>query len=198
MKEKILHKASEMFLNLGFKSVTMDDIASELGMSKKTIYSHFPTKLKLVQATTFFVLDNVNEAICSIRSGNLNPIEEVFTIKTIINNQLKNEKSSPYYQLQKFYPKIFKQLNDKQFESVNQCVVQNLQRGIEQGYYRKELKIDLITRFYFSGNMSLTNKELFPLNTYGMTALKDAFLDYHIRAIATEKGLNTLLNLLEK
>jgi len=198
MKEKILHKASEMFLNLGFKSVTMDDIASELGMSKKTIYSHFPTKLKLVQATTFYVLENVNEAICSICSGDLNPIEEIFTIKSIINNQLKNEKSSPHYQLQKYYPKIFKQLNDKQFESVNQCVVENLQRGIDHGYYRKEIQIDLITRFYFNGNMSLSNKELFPLNKYGMTALKDAFLEYHIRAIATEKGLNTLLNLLKK
>ena len=198
MKEKILHKASEMFLNLGFKSVTMDDIASELGMSKKTIYSHFSTKLKLVQATTFFVVDNVNEAICSILSADHNPIEEVFTIRSVINNHLKSEKSSPHYQLQKYYPKIFKQLNDKQFESVNECVVCNLKRGIEQGYYRKDIKIDLITRFYFSGNMSLTNKDLFPLNTYGMTALKDAFLEYHIRAIATEQGLKTLLNLLEK
>ncbi len=198
MKEKILHKASEMFLNLGFKSVTMDDIASELGMSKKTIYSHFPTKLKLVQATTFYILNNVNESICNICSGNLNPIEEVFTIKSVINNQLKNEKSSPHYQLQKYYPKIFKQLKDKQFESVNQCVVENLQRGIKEGFYREEIKIDLITRFYFSGNMSLTNTELFPLKKYGMTALKDAFLEYHIRAIATEKGLKTLINLLEK
>lgn len=198
MKEKILHKASEMFLNLGFKSVTMDDIASELGMSKKTIYSHFPTKLKLVEATTFFVVDNVNEAICSILSADHNPIEEVFTIKSVVNNQLKNEKSSPHYQLQKYYPKIFKRLKDKQFESVNECIVSNLKRGIEQGYYRKDIKIDLITRFYFSGNMSLTNKELFPLNTYGMASLKDAFLEYHIRAIATKKGLNTLLNLLEK
>ncbi len=198
MKEKILHKASEMFLNLGFKSVTMDDIASELGMSKKTIYSHFPTKLKLVQETTFYVVDNVNDAICSILSADYNPIEEVFTIKSVINNQLKNEKSSPHYQLQKYYPKIFKQLKDKQFESVNHCIISNLERGIEQGYYRKDIKIDLITRFYFSGNMSLTNKELFPLNTYGMTSLKDAFLEYHIRAIATKKGLNTLLNLLEK
>jgi AcrR family transcriptional regulator len=198
MKEKILHKASEMFLNLGFKSVTMDDIASELGMSKKTIYSHFPTKLKLVQATTFFVLENVNEAICSILSADLNPIKEVFTIKSIINNQLKNEKSSPHYQLQKYYPKIFKQLKDKQFESVNECVVNNLKRGIEQGYYRKEINIDLITRFYFSGNMSLTNYDIFPLNSYAMSELKDAFLEYHIRAIATEKGLQTLINILEK
>ena len=198
MKEKILRKASEMFLNLGFKSVTMDDIASELGMSKKTIYSHFPTKLKLVQATTFFVMDNVNEAICNILSADLNPIEEVFTIKSVINNQLKNEKSSPHYQLQKYYPKIFEQLNDKQFESVNECVVSNLNRGIEEGYYRKEINIDLITRFYFSGNMSLANNEIFPLNTYGMSELKDAYLEYHIRAIATERGLQTLINILKK
>lgn len=198
MKEKILHKASEMFLNLGFKSVTMDDIAAELGMSKKTIYSHFSTKLKLVEATTFFVMDNVNKAICSICSGNLNPIDEVFTIKSVINNQLKNEKSSPHYQLQKYYPKIFKQLKDKQFDSVNECVVENLNRGIAEGYYRKEINIDLITRFYFSGNMSLTNNDIFPLSTYSMSALKDAFLEYHIRAIATEKGLKTLNNILEK
>jgi len=198
MKEKILHKASEMFLNLGFKSVTMDDIASELGMSKKTIYSHFPTKLKLVQSTTFFVLDNVNEAICSILSANLNPIKEVFTIKSIVNNQLKNEKSSPHYQLQKYYPKIFKQLKDKQFESVNECVINNLKRGIDQGYYREEINIDLITRFYFSGHMSLTNNDIFPLNTYGMSELKDAYLEYHIRAIATEKGLQTLIKILKK
>ena len=198
MKEKILHKASEMFLNLGFKSVTMDDIASSLGMSKKTIYSHFPTKLKLVQATTFYVMDNVNTAICKICSGNLNPIDEVFTIKSVINNQLKNEKSSPHYQLQKYYPTIFKQLKDKQFESVNECVVENLNRGIKEGYYRKEIQIDLITRFYFSGNMSLTNNELFPLTTYSMSNLKDAFLEYHIRAIATEKGLKTLNNIIKK
>ena len=198
MKEKILHKASEMFLNLGFKSVTMDDIASSLGMSKKTIYSHFPTKLKLVQATTFYVMDNVNTAICKICSGNLNPIDEDFTIKSVINNQLKNEKSSPHYQLQKYYPTIFKQLKDKQFESVNECVVENLNRGIKEGYYRKEIQIDLITRFYFSGNMSLTNNELFPPASYSVSNLKDAFLEYHIRAIATEKGLKTLNNIIKK
>lgn len=198
MKEKILHKASDMFLNLGFKSVTMDDIAAELGMSKKTIYSHFPTKLDLVKSTTFFVMDNVNNAICSILDEKLNPIEEVFTIKSVINNQLKNEKSSPHYQLQKYYPKIFKELKNKQFESVDQCVAENLKRGIDEGYYRKEINIDLITRFYFNGYMSLANNELFPLSTYGLNTLKIAFLEYHIRAIATEKGLKILINILKK
>ena len=198
MKDKILQKAADMFLNLGFKSVTMDDIAQELGMSKKTIYAHFSTKLKLVQAATFYVLDNINETICQVCSGNLDPIEEIFTIKSMVHDQLKNEKSSPAYQLQKYYPRIFKQVKDKQFDSVNDCIVENLKRGIKDGFYRKDINIDLISRFYFSGNMSLTNYELFPLDVYGMSALKDAFLEYHIRAIATEKGLNTLHNILKK
>ena len=198
MKDKILQKAADMFLSLGFKSVTMDDIASELGMSKKTIYSHFSTKRKLVEASTFYVLDRVNETICSILDANYDPIEETFTIKSMVNNLLKNEKSSPSYQLQKYYPKIFKQVNEQQFEAVQSCIVENLKRGISGGYYRKDINIDLITRFYFSGNMNLANRELFPIDLYEMSSLKDTFLEYHVRAIATEKGLNTLKNILKR
>ncbi len=198
MKDKILQKAADMFLNLGFKSVTMDDIAGEMGISKKTIYAHFPTKLKLVQAATFYVIDNINETISTICSRNYDPIEEIFTIKSMVHDQLKNEKSSPAYQLQKYYPKIFKQVKDKQFESVNVCIVENLKRGIEDGYYRSDINIDLITRFYYSGNMSLTNYELFPIEVYDISMLKDAFLEYHVRAVATEKGLKTLKNILKQ
>lgn len=198
MKEKILEKAADMFLNLGFKSVTMDDIAKDLGISKKTIYSHYPTKRELVEASTFFVLDRVNETICSIIDANYDPIEETFTIKSMIHNILKNEKSSPSYQLQKYYPKIFRQVSEKQFEVAKSCIVDNLKRGIEGGYYRNDIDIDLITRFYFSGNISLTNHELFPIHAYELSQLKDTFLEYHIRAIATEKGLKTLKNILKR
>ena len=198
MKEKILQKAADMFLNLGFKSVTMDDIAKEMGISKKTIYAHFSTKLKLVQAATFYVIDNINETISTICSRNHDPIEEIFTIKSMVHDQLKNEKSSPAYQLQKYYPRIFKQVKDKQFDSVSHCIVENLKRGIKEGYYRNDINIDLITRFYFSGNMSLTNYELFPIEVYDISILKDAFLEYHVRAVSTEKGLKTLKNILKR
>jgi len=198
MKEKILQKASDLFLNLGFKSVTMDDIASEMGISKKTIYSHFSTKLKLVQASTFYVFDKINSGICEICSGELNPIEEIFTIKSLIMGQLKDEKSSPHYQLQKYYPRIFKSLKDKQFESVNDCVKHNLERGIDQGIYRKGIDLDIITRFYLNGNAGLLNYELFPINRFNTSQLKDTFLEYHIRAISTDKGLKILLNILKK
>jgi len=198
MKEKILQKASDLFLNLGFKSVTMDDIAHELGMSKKTIYAHYPTKLKLVQATTFFVLDKVNETICKVCSGNQNPIEEIFTIKSMVKDLLKGEKSSPHYQLQKYYPRVYKQLKEKHFELINHCITENLQRGINEGYYREDIDIDLITKFYLNGNMSLIDIELFPQEKYNLSEIKEAFMEYHIRAISTEKGLKILSNILSK
>ena len=63
MREKIIHKASELFLTLGFKSVTMDDIANALGISKKTIYVHFNNKTKLVEAVTFTLFENICDGI---------------------------------------------------------------------------------------------------------------------------------------
>ncbi|MCK4561333.1 MAG: TetR/AcrR family transcriptional regulator [Flavobacteriaceae bacterium] len=198
MKEEILKKAVDLFLNFGFKSITMDDIARDLAISKKTIYSHFSTKLKLVKASTFYVFEQVNTGICSICTVDQNPIEEIYLIKSLVMKQLKGEKSSPQYQLQKYYPKIFEALKQKQFESVNECITKNLKNGIEQGFYRKGIDINLITRLYFNGIMGIKNVELFPTDTFSNTYLMNSYLEYHIRAIATEKGLKTLNEIIKK
>ena len=81
MREKIIHKAAELFLTLGFKSVTMDDISNDLGISKKTIYVHFENKTKLVEAVTFTIFDTVCEGIDCICNASINPIEELYEIK---------------------------------------------------------------------------------------------------------------------
>ena len=116
MREKIIYKSTELFLNLGFKSVTMDDIANELGISKKTIYVHFPNKTKLVEAVTFHLFDTICTGIDSICENAPNPIEELYSIKMYVMKHLKNEKTSPQYQLKKYYPLIHAELKMKQFE----------------------------------------------------------------------------------
>ena len=103
MREKIIQKSAELFLNLGFKSVTMDDIASEMGISKKTIYVHFPNKTKLVEAVTFTLFEMICDGIDGICSTSNNPIEELYAIKLFVMKHLKNEKTSPQYQLKKYY-----------------------------------------------------------------------------------------------
>ena len=90
MNEKILKKATDMFLNLGFKSVTMDDLANEMGISKKTIYSHFENKTHLVEESTSNLFCNISEGIDYICSMNKNPIEELYEIKKFVMLHLKN------------------------------------------------------------------------------------------------------------
>jgi len=102
MKQKIIVKSSELFLTLGFKSVTMDDIATALGISKKTIYVHFANKTKLVESVTFSLFENICNGIDSICDNSKNPIEELYHIKMFVMKYLKGEKSSPQYQLKKY------------------------------------------------------------------------------------------------
>lgn len=192
MKKSILQKSAELFLKYGFKSVTMDEIAGELGISKKTIYANFETKPLLIREVTFFVFDEINEGITQICSANFTPIEEFYEIKSLVSRQLNNEESQPMYQLLKYYPRIHKELHEKQLNLVKTCVSDNLKKGIALGLYRKEIDINFITRIYFNGVMGIKNMDLFPPEEFSSSNLMDSFLDYHLRAITTEKGLEQL------
>ncbi|TFG74319.1 MAG: TetR/AcrR family transcriptional regulator [Flavobacteriales bacterium] len=196
MKEQILVKATDMFLNLGFKSVTMDDIAHEMGISKKTIYAHYANKTQLVEDTTMHLFCSISEGIDSICSLKKNPIEELYEIKKFAMLHLKDEKSSPQYQLQKYYPKIHRILRQKHFEVMQDCVVDNVQRGIEQGIYRENLNIDFVSRIYFFGVTSIKDHTLFPNELFPTTALMDDYLEYHLRGIITPIGREILNNII--
>lgn len=198
MREKILNAAADMFLTYGFKSVTMDDIAHKIGVSKKTIYANYSTKTKLVQATGGHILKNITQGIEEIRSLELNPVIENFEIKRFVNQHLKGEKTSPHFQLRKYYPKIFESLRSNQFEVLQNCVGENIQRGIKAGYYRENLNIHFITRIHFVCMMGIKDKEIFPIEDYEEGALMDEFLEYHLRAICTEKGLKILEDYINK
>jgi AcrR family transcriptional regulator len=197
MREKILEKSNELFLNLGFKSVTMDEIASSLGVSKKTIYKYFKNKTELVAAVTGFMFDTVSCGINGICDLKMNPIDEIFSIKRFIMDNLKDEKASPQYQLQKYYPKIYASLKQKQFHVMQGCVIENLKSGIEIDLYRSDIDLEFISRIYFNGMVSIKDKDLFPLNDYSMNTLMNYYLEYHLRGICTEKGIQQLENQLK-
>lgn len=192
MREKILDTATEMFLSYGFKSVTMDDIAEKLGISKKTIYTHYSTKNKLVQASGSHLLQTISEGINEVRSKNLNPVIENFEIKKFVNQHLKGEKTSPHFQLKKYYPKVFNTLIEEQFNVLEDCVGDNISRGIELGYYREQINVPFVCRIHFVGMMGIRNKEIFPIEEFSEQDLNEEFLNYHLRAICTLKGIKTL------
>ena len=194
MKEKIISKSEELFFSLGFKSVTMDDIANAMGISKKTIYTHFSNKTELVEVVTFSVLDHISEGIDKINAASINPIEELYDIKLFVMNYLKNEKVSPQHQLKKYYPQIFERLQIKQFEKMHSSVENSLKMGMNTGLFRPDIDIDFISRMYFNGMTGIRNISIFPEDLFDKNYLFESYLEYHLRAIITKTGLNLLNN----
>ncbi len=196
MNQKIIETATEMFLTHGFKSVTMDEIASKMGISKKTIYHHFENKNDLVEATTLHLFETISKGVDEIMLLDNNPIEELFVIKDFVMKHLKDESISPIYQLQKFYPNIHKTLMLRQFEKMDYCVIDNLNKGIQQGLFRNNINLELIGRFYFAGMTSIKDAELFNPEEFSSKLVQDSYLEYHLRAICTQKGIEKLEQLL--
>ena len=196
MREKIIKKAEELFLTLGFKSITMDDIANAMGISKKTIYAHFTNKTELVEVVTFEALNQIHLGIDKIRETSTNPIEELYQTKMFIMTYLKNEKVSPQFQLKKYYPKIYDLLNIKQFEKMNSCVMDSLKKGVDTGLFRVEINLEFISRMYFSGMNGIRDITVFPETLFDKHYIFESYLEYHLRAIVTEEGLHLLNNYL--
>lgn len=197
MEQNIINKATELFISLGFKSVTMDDIANELGISKKTIYAHFKTKTLLVNKVTTHLFDTIAHGIDCICEEDKNPIEELYEIKKLVMVHLKDEKSSPQYQLQKYYPQVHNNLKKMHYHKMSECTLVNLQKGVAQGLYRSNLDIEFVSKIYFLGVNGIKDDSLFPVDQFPKKALFDDFLEYHLRGIVTKKGLevlNTFIN----
>jgi|TARA_B110000027_G_scaffold94585_1_gene99846 AcrR family transcriptional regulator len=192
LKELILEKTRELFLTIGFKSVTMDHIANEMGISKKTIYNFFENKTELVKEVTSYMFNSITKGITEIKKTSDNPISEIYDINLFLIKYLKKESVSPLYQLEKYYPLIHKEINKKQFDFITTSTTGSLKNGIKLGLFRKDIKIDFISRLYFKGMIGIRDLDTFPTKLYDPVNLKIDFIEYHLRAIVTEKGLKKL------
>jgi hypothetical protein len=163
-----------------------------LGYQKKTLYKHFSKKTELVDASTEAVHNTINETIINIKEKKYNAIEEEFTVKAIFKEMFKNAKTSPMYQLKKYYPETYTKLMEREVCMFRDCNIDNLEKGIEQGLYRKNLEIDLIVNFYFTLLFGVFESEMYGSEMQELIKVEYKILEYHIRAISTEKGLQEL------
>ena len=192
MKDIILKKTGERFLKLGFKSVTMDDIADELAISKKTIYKYFNNKQDLVEQTITHIHEACLCAIDGVCNVGFNAIHENFEVKKVFKDLLKSNDDSPMYQLKKYYPKIYEKVMSKEFLMFQECISKNIEKGIDEGLYRKDINKSVITRLYFALVMAVHDENLFTYNKNTINKLEIDVLEYHTRAIATDKGIKEL------
>jgi len=186
MKEKIINKAKEMFLRLGFKSITMDDIACEMCISKKTIYKYFSNKDVLIQQSVELVHKEVHETIDKIVSKNFNAIEENFEIKRMFREMFRSAESSPIYQLKKHYPEVYAKALSTQIEVCETCFRDNILKGINEGLYRENLDVDNYVKFYYTLIFNINENTMLEKDAH---ELEVKALEYHIRAMATLAGI---------
>ncbi len=195
MKDKIIKKATEMFLKLGFKSVTMDDIACEMCISKKTIYKYFHNKEVLIEEGTEAVHQNIHKLMDEVVEKNYNAIEENFEMRKMFKEMFQSFDHSPAYQLKKHYPEIYAKMIANEIEDCNNMFTQNIQKGINQGLYRAETDVEAAAKFYYTLIFSINENTLLEKEAF---ILEGKALEYHTRAIATVKGLEELENQLSK
>ena len=192
MRENIIDQAIPLFLQYGFKNVTVDDIALKMSISKKTIYTHFPTKEKLVETSVMQHFNFVIDKILNIARHSKDPIIELYQIKKEALNHLSNEENSPVYQLQKYYRHIYEKLKQKEIEALGGMFSNSIQKGIKTELFRSEIDINFVTRIFFNGIRGIKDIELFPSSEFKIDQLLINFSEYHLRAICTPKGVEKL------
>ncbi len=186
--QKILKTSTELFFRYGIKSVSMSDIASELGISKKTIYQFVENKEDLVsKSLDVYMQENSKQIEAIFRDTDNNAIDVLVQVARINSSILRKINPSALYDLRKYYKACWEQVETHQ-EIINVLIARNIKEGIEQGLYRSNIDIDIVTKFYVSQIEGITDTIHFPAEQYNMADVYVEFLYYHIYGIASDEG----------
>lgn len=188
VKERILEKATDLFMRYGIRSITMDEIAGQLGISKKTIYQFFTDKDEMVEA----IVDNevkANELECSrFRGESENAVHEIFIAMKETEEMLKAMNPLIMYDLEKHHPGAYRKFRNYKYEFMYQIIVQNLERGIREELYRPELNIDVVAKHRIESAFMAFNQDIFPHNRYRISEIGYELGIFFLHGITTAKG----------
>ena len=188
----LLTKSREMFMKYGLKNMSMDEIAKELGMSKKTIYQFVENKAELVKLTLGDHLKQDQARIESIVANSENSVAQMIQMMEYFLQVVRNFNPSALHDMQKYYPESWDLYNNYRYRFFLGCIKDNLKNGVKEGYYRKDLDADIISKIYVFGVEILYNQEVFPTKQYMFFDIYRDFLNYHLRGIVSAKGLKYL------
>lgn len=196
IKERIIARAAELFKTYGIKSVTMDSLANNLGMSKRTIYEIFTDKDELLMAVLTMIAKQQKEMVKKVLDDSENAIVAIF--KMIEINRDYFQDMSPVFQADlKKYVDVLMGKPDKiemPDHKNNQMVID---KGIKEELFRKEINPDLANRCLYNLGRSIMDNELYPYDLFSRReVLSNIFINY-LRGISTSKGLE-IINRLER
>lgn len=187
--EEIIYKSAELFRQFGVRSVSMDDISREMGISKKTLYQHVKNKNELVEKILDFTFENELAFFEEKGRPEVNAIDALLDVSVFISEQIKLFSPSVTFDLKKFYPEIFKKHMEKSQKCAYEAVFKNLEYGIEQGLFRKEINPEIVATLYVNKIEDLHDQEFYADKEISFEMIFETMFENHIRGIANEKGI---------
>lgn len=189
---ELLERSSVVFMKYGLKSVTMDDLCREIGVSKKTIYKYFEDKNDLVISIIQLKVDMDKQTCISSSQESANAIEELVNISRFVIEHFTNMNPSVFFDLRKHYPEAWKHMHDHKWEFVLNNIRDNIIRGKKENLYRENLNPDIISRYYVSGMDIIMDGEVYPYPEFKTDEILTEILRFHIRGLANDNGINYL------
>jgi len=188
IKDRIIQSAAALFSQRGLKSVSMDDIATHLAVSKKTLYKWFENKDQIVQATLERHL-TLNQCDCQqLLTRATNAIDEFFLMLEWIRGQFADIVPGIFYDMQKYYPSAWQLWLEYKNTFVLAQIKANLERGVAEGLYRPELDVEVIARMRLALIELLLNAEVYPPRQFNQQRVQTCILEHFMLGIASLKG----------
>lgn len=187
-KERIIKEARGLFFRLGIRSVTMDDIAAQVGMSKKTLYQHFVDKDALVDDLVEGEVGLMQDETMACINSSANAIEEIFISMEMANKHFTKMNPMVLFDLHKFHFKSFQKFMDHKNTFLIKVIMDNLKRGIAEGLYRADTKIDIMAKYRLQMLMLPFDMEAYPPMQYNLIDVSNAMIENFLYGLSTEKG----------
>lgn len=187
-KEKILQGAKELFRKYGVRSITMDDIAHHLGISKKTIYQFFTDKDDIVYLAVKMHVQQEREVFTQVKASATHAIDLLYQLTGCIRDNMKETNTSLVFDLQKYHPKAWALVQQFKYGFVLEIIAEALQRGVDEGYFQEDIAVDVLARMRLETVSLLHDDQVFPRTRYTLVQLHAVLFDHFVQGIATDKG----------
>ena len=185
----ILEHSRELFSRYGIRSISMDDIARELGISKKTLYQHVKNKADLLDRGFKKVQEDFIGAVNRVCSRGMNAIDELLEVSKCVNRELMKYNPATVFDLQKYYPEVFNNHVAEEKKYTYRMILENLKKGISEGIYREDQDIELVANFYIQKVESIHDEKFLRQANITMEEIFEVMFENHIRGISNQKGI---------
>jgi TetR/AcrR family transcriptional regulator, cholesterol catabolism regulator len=198
VKDRILDKANALFRRYGIKSITMDEIASQLGISKKTIYQYFADKEELISSVMDQKIKESQEnCLFGIRHAE-NAIHEEFLVQDKVLEHLDDLNPVALHDLEKFHPSVHEKFVHHKNDFMMEMVENNLRRGIREGLYRPEIRVNILSRFRMDSIYRSLSADFLPGSSVGLGELHQELFLHYLFGIASPEGYKLIRQYLEE